>query len=146
MKILKPQHINKLFENQALGDQVIFEHKLEQWKQHILISYSFQRSERKEAKYSKVSRTIENIENKDEELLEQEDNDFHTAAVIVPQMPAKPQLRLTSNTPKSMEKSANVNTVSYNISATNPSKIIKPLMISTPATTTTTISTTTSRE
>ncbi|TMW52952.1 hypothetical protein DOY81_001985 [Sarcophaga bullata] len=76
-------------------------------------------------------------------MLEQEDNDFHTAAVIVPQIPAMPQIRLSSNTPKNVEKKANVNIVPKNIPATNTSKIIKPLIIPTSSTTTTTTTATT---
>ncbi|XP_061393952.1 uncharacterized protein LOC133329496 [Musca vetustissima] len=37
LKILKPQHIEKLFANRPLGDQVMFEHRLNIWQQLQLL-------------------------------------------------------------------------------------------------------------
>lgn len=118
MTILKPSHIDKLFSNLSIGDQAIFEHNLELWKQNLLFSnktFSFESNKTKNVKEvatkAKTTPVLEeNLETK-------------TTAIIVPQVSVAPSIPQASIARKSVEQPKP--TPSHSLPTTSSSTTLK---------------------
>lgn len=108
MTILKPSHIDQLFKNKPIGDQALFEHKLDQWKQNILYSY-------KPSILNSSHKTMKMSRDRPKVTQQPEENEFRTTAVIVPQLTVTPSApRKNMEHHKSTPSTSNTHSSSFN--------------------------------
>lgn len=90
LAILKPSHIEKLFRNLPIGDQALFEHKLELWKQTRLSSITSYKPELiKPISSREITNQITNHKPKTSPLRD-DVVENRTKAIIVPQISVAP--------------------------------------------------------
>ncbi|XP_023296265.2 uncharacterized protein LOC111679016 [Lucilia cuprina] len=126
--ILKSHHIDKLFANLPIGDQVRFEYKLELWKQNQL--FSFKPHNKDSPLNSKTTQSKDHNKEKSHNVQRTEETEFRTTAVIVPQLSVAPSIQLPSSTPrKSMDH--NKSAASSSHSTTTKPITASPIFMST---------------
>ncbi|XP_065366938.1 uncharacterized protein LOC135959794 [Calliphora vicina] len=114
LTILKPKHIDKLFENLPIGDQALFEYQLQLWQQNRVFPFKSNNSATKKTKNPNKP------------------NNAKKEAVIVPQMSVAPSMQLSSALRKSLDHSRQTSTSTPSVDTPTPISAVTPMTSSMP--------------